>query len=81
MLRRHYFCVWLQVAPELAASRLVGDTSRPLLMAPDPEVVLIRLAEERSELYRATAHVGIPVVSGVTPLTLAREILDRATVD
>jgi shikimate kinase len=44
--------VYLQVAPEVAAGRLSGDTSRPLLLGQDVPVALRELLTRREPWYQ-----------------------------
>ncbi|MDV9169072.1 shikimate kinase [Streptomyces sp. W16] len=50
-----HFVVLLDVAPDEAARRIGAASSRPLLSGPAVEDRLLRLAEERSVLYRRVA--------------------------
>jgi shikimate kinase len=58
-LRRSGFVVWLDAPPDVLASRLVGDDSRPLLAGGDRATTLTRLAGTRAAAYEAAAHVRV----------------------
>lgn len=44
--------VWVYCDLDVTLERLQGDTSRPLLQAPDPKSVLEKLMTEREEIYK-----------------------------
>ncbi len=49
------FLIYLQVPVEVAAGRLAGDTSRPLLSGEDPTPQIRRMLAEREGWYRRAA--------------------------
>ncbi len=51
--------VYLQAAPDDLATRLRGDSKRPLLQVDDPLARLRALHDERAPLYRETAHITV----------------------
>jgi shikimate kinase len=59
-LRAGAFVVWLRADPLTLLSRL-GDTSTRPLLAADPAGALLRLDNERRELYAQTAHYALEV--------------------
>ncbi len=59
-LRAGAFVVWLRADPLTLLSRL-GDTSTRPLLAADPAGSLVRLDDERRELYAQTAHYALEV--------------------
>jgi shikimate kinase len=59
-LREAGTVVWLRADPVVLARRVEPGGHRPLL-ADDPAGTLARLAAEREELYRQTAHVTVDV--------------------
>jgi shikimate kinase len=66
--------VWLRADPTALASRVRSGTHRPLLDE-DPAGTLTRLAGERAELYRATAHEVVDV-DRLTPAAVVDRVLD-----
>ena len=56
---RHGVVIWLDTPVAVLASRLAGDTSRPLLKDVDLTAKLTALLAERSDRY-AQAHICIP---------------------
>lgn len=70
--------VWLAIDPVIAAERLVGDRSRPLLDGGDRRERLAALADQRTPFYRkASASVDVNGLSAVQAadrlLAVARE--------
>ena len=65
--------VWLRVDPALLPERVHGSIHRPLL-ADDPAATLRRLAVERENLYRQTAHQTVDV-DGLDPHQVADRIM------
>jgi 3-dehydroquinate synthase len=71
------FVVWLQVAPETAASRLLanpGSETRPLLQGGDPRTRLEAMLETRGPLYRQLASCTIPA-DRAAPAEVADEVI------
>jgi len=58
-LRRTGDTFWLKAPVDLLASRLSGDTTRPLLAGGDPVAALTDLEERRKEKYRLVADAII----------------------
>lgn len=56
LLRSLGFVVWLNVSPHSLMHRNIRAANRPLLQTENPADTLHRLWEERSPLYRETAH-------------------------
>lgn len=59
-LMQRGFVLYLEAPIELQLERLVRDTSRPLLRAPDRHQRLRELAEVRNPIYRQLADLVIP---------------------
>jgi shikimate kinase len=59
-MRERGTVIWLRVPPELLVERVRAGLHRPLL-DDDPAATLARLATEREQLYRVTAHEIIDV--------------------
>ncbi len=75
MLRDRCRVVWLEVAPEAAASRLEGQTrERPLLAAGPPVTRLRELLAARRALYEGTAHLRVDT-AGRDPAAVADAVL------
>ena len=51
--------VWLDASPEILATRITGDSNRPLLQAVDPLQRMQQLSQERSPLYAEVADLYI----------------------
>ncbi|MGI6107643.1 MAG: shikimate kinase [Lachnospiraceae bacterium] len=66
IMKRIGLVVWLQVEPETVAVRLKDDTTRPLLVCPDPVKKISTLLSEREQKYRAACDIEFPVDS-LTP--------------
>ena len=49
------FVVYLTIDPAVAAARLAGDRSRPLLAGTDPADAIRRLLEQRESVYKRAA--------------------------
>ncbi len=49
---RHGIAVWVYCDLDITLERLQGDTSRPLLQAPNPRAVLEKLMTEREDIYK-----------------------------
>ncbi len=75
-LLRHGIIVWLDVPVAEIMARLDGDTTRPLLQKPDPEVQVRSLLAERQSLY-GQADLHIACHPGETPEAIALRILDQ----
>jgi len=58
-LRARGFVVWLDAPPEVLASRLADDDSRPLLAGGDRVTTLSRLGTTRAAAYEAAAHATV----------------------
>jgi shikimate kinase len=58
-LRASGFVVWLDARPDVLASRLRGDDSRPLLAGGDRTTTLTRLGHVRASAYEAVADVVV----------------------
>lgn len=63
--------VYLQVTPEVAAGRLSGDATRPLLLGKDPVQALRELLALREAAY---AQAGYTVDASLNPEQVAREV-------
>jgi shikimate kinase len=75
-LRARGFVVWLDAPPQVLASRLVGDDSRPLLAGGDRATTLTRLAGTRAAAYEATAHVTV-VTDGRSIDDVAERVIEE----
>jgi len=71
---RHGLVVWLDAPVETLYHRLQGDTSRPLLAAPDPRAKLQTVLAQRQPLY-AQADVSVAIAAGAGPEQVAAEVL------
>lgn len=60
LLRESAFVVHLDIAVDGQLERLARDRTRPLLLRPDREAVLHKLAEERGALYAQVADLRFP---------------------
>jgi shikimate kinase len=60
LLRSGAFVVWLRADPITLLARIGDGSSRPMLAA-DPAGALLRLDEERRDLYASTAHFALEV--------------------
>lgn len=69
------FLVYLRMAPEAAAARLSGDTTRPLLAAGDPASQLADLLAMRESWYRKSA---VTIDASDPPETVARAVIEAA---
>jgi shikimate kinase len=58
-LRATGFVVWLDAPPDVLASRLSGDDSRPLLAGGDRTATLTRLGDARAAAYEEAAHAVV----------------------
>jgi shikimate kinase len=67
--------IYLKVLPETAAARLLGDTSRPLLMGGDPEARIRELLAPRERWYRQ-AHAELDAAGAAE--AVATEVVRRA---
>lgn len=72
---RHGLIVWLDVPPTLLYTRLVEDTTRPLLQDTDLKEKLRMLHTQRQSLYNQ-ADLRISVSEGETPTKIATRILE-----
>lgn len=68
--------IWLDVPVEQLYQRLQGDTSRPLLNAPDPLSKLQSIFDTRKSLY-AQADLRITINSDETPDLVLRKMIDK----
>lgn len=74
-LAGRFWTAWLRVDPALAARRLAGDRTRPLLPPGDPEPTLAALAAERAAHYGEVARVTLDAslsLADLADLLLAR---------
>jgi shikimate kinase len=71
----HGLVVWLDAAVDILYSRLVEDTTRPLLQDPDPKAKLRSLLEQRQPLY-AQADLRITITEGETPEEISTRVLE-----
>lgn len=71
--------VWLRADPATLAGRVEQGDHRPLL-GDDPQTVLSDIATAREGLYRQVADLVIDV-DGLSPETVAAQILDRPQLD
>ena len=60
IMRRIGMVIWLQVEPATVSVRLKDDTTRPLLVGPDPEKKISGLLSEREDRYRAACDIELP---------------------
>ena len=77
LLHEKTVCIYLQVTPEEAASRLCDVTSRPLLQSTETESLtgrLTALLADREPAYQAAASVTLPT-TGLTAGETADEII------
>lgn len=51
--------IWLDVAPEVSASRIQGDRNRPLLAGVDPLAKARELDRQRRPLYASAGHLHL----------------------
>ena len=76
---RNAAILYLQVAPEVAASRLGNDTTRPLLAGKDRVGTLRALLAEREPFYRqADASVDASGELEVVAIAVAERVGDLA---
>ncbi|PSP16409.1 MAG: shikimate kinase [Cyanobacteria bacterium QS_8_64_29] len=68
--------VWLDAPVELIAERLAGDTTRPLLQAPNPVERLASLLEERRPLYQQ-ADLRVAIEPDCSPDGIATQAIER----
>lgn len=73
ILRDSGYLVWLDAEVGEVATRLAGDTTRPLLAGQD-ESDIAELYEQRQPLYGAAAHVRVSTTRK-TPLAVVGEII------
>jgi shikimate kinase len=71
----HGLIVWLDVPVELLYSRLVEDTTRPLLQDADLKGKLRSLLEQRTPLY-SQADLHITIQEGEAPEEIANRIIE-----
>jgi shikimate kinase len=71
---RHGLVIWLDAPVETLYHRLQGDSSRPLLAAPDPLAQLQTLLAQRQSLY-AQADVSITIAAGSEPEQVMAQVL------
>ncbi|MBG1267687.1 shikimate kinase [Nostoc sp. WHI] len=71
----HGLIVWLDAPVELLYSRLVEDTTRPLLQDADLKGRLRSLLEQRTPLY-SQADLRITLQEGDTPEDVAKRVLE-----
>lgn len=77
ILRRLGFVVWLVVSPAEIVRRTRRNKERPLLNNEDPEGTIARLLEERTALYRQTAHQPVET-DGLTFPEITTGIIESA---
>jgi shikimate kinase len=70
----HGLIVWLDAPVDLLYTRLVEDTTRPLLQDPDPQGKLRSLLTQRTPLY-SQADLRITVNEGETPEQIADKVI------
>jgi shikimate kinase len=69
------FLVYLRIAPDVAAARLTGDASRPLLAGGDAAARIAALLAEREAWYRKSAAT----IEATAPVeTVARDVVEAA---
>jgi chorismate synthase len=73
LLRRGGDVVWLKAPVELLASRLSGDTTRPLLAGKDPAVALAELESQRVETLKLVADAVVDAAA--SPELVAQRVL------
>ncbi len=71
----HGLIVWLDAPVELIYSRLVEDTTRPLLQDADLKGRLRSLLEQRTPLY-SQADLRITLQEGETPEDIAKRLIE-----
>jgi shikimate kinase len=71
----HGLIVWLDAPVELLYTRLLNDTSRPLLQDSDPQGKLRSLLEQRQPFY-AQADLRITLDGGETPAATASRVIE-----
>ncbi len=71
---RQGMVVWLDVAENVLWQRLVGDTTRPLLLDPNPQAKLHEILESRRSRY-GEADLKISIEQERSPADVAAEIL------
>jgi len=74
LLSKHGVVIYLKVSVECQLQRLVDDYKRPLLDVPDRHAVLLKLVEEREQLYRKIAHFSIET-DNCSIATVTQEII------
>lgn len=72
----HGLIVWLDVPMNLLIARLTGDSTRPLLKDPNPELKLQALFSERQHLY-AQADLRVTVRNEETPEQVAVRVMEE----
>ncbi|AFY33436.1 shikimate kinase [Calothrix sp. PCC 7507] len=71
----HGLIVWLDAPVELLYTRLLEDTTRPLLQDVDPKGRLRSLLEQRTPLY-SQADLRIPISEEETPEQIATRVIE-----
>ncbi|MFK0731632.1 MAG: shikimate kinase [Gloeotrichia echinulata GP01] len=71
----HGLIVWLDAPVELLYTRLLEDSTRPLLQDIDPQAKLRSLLEQRQPLY-SQADLRITVSEGETPEAIAHKVIE-----
>jgi len=77
LLKQRGFVVYLRTSVETQWNRLRRDRSRPLLRTPDPIARLQELAQERNEIYAATADFSfdaLDIAGGLSAKLLLRDL-------
>ncbi len=82
-MRKAGHVVWLTASPETIHSRMTGDATtaarRPSLTKKNALDEIVHLLEQRTPIYRETAHVTVDT-EGKSPEQIAREILQTLPV-
>ena len=72
---RDAFLVYLRIAPEAAAARLIGDASRPLLTGGDPADRIRELLRAREAWYLKS---GATIDASSPPESVTRAVIEAA---
>jgi shikimate kinase len=76
ILAKHGVVIYLKVSIESQLIRLEDDDKRPLLDVPDRHTVLLKLLEEREELYRKLSNVVVETDKR-SIASVAQEIIEQ----
>lgn len=74
LLSENGFVVWLDADVQTQLQRLHADRKRPLLAAPDRDVRLRALAEQRNPLYAEIADLRIEASGSANSAAMARNV-------